>query len=217
MLPHRPVEIPGDPLMKATEDLRRFVHFELDVKSWAYSPPGIDDARPAVCPCCDAPAITEGRVTLHGHGLRRRQWWGMADADTGAEHGEVVLRRYRCRRCTAVLMVGPTGMLARRRYTALAIVIALWLWAVEHWTDRQTRARVSPWPRGGMCRPERWTTLRRWAAAARDGRLWSWVRGEESWTLRQCAERAAHILAARGDSEERDPMRRLRTAIAHAR
>ena len=203
--------------MRRTKDPSRFVHFELDVKSWANSLPGIDEARPPVCPCCEAPAVVNGRVTLHGHGLRRRQWWGLLSTDEVAAHGEVTLRRYRCRRCTAVLAVGPAGLFRWRRYTALAIVVALWLWAVERETDRQTRARVSPWPRGGLCRPERWTTLRRWAAAARDGQLWSWVRGEATWTLRECAERAARIVAARGDPGQGDPLSRLYTAIAHAR
>ena len=203
--------------MRKIEDPCRFVHFELDVKSWANSQPGVHEARPPVCPCCDTPAITDGRVVLQGHGQRRRQWWGLAGADGTSRHGELFLRRYRCRQCTAVLVVGPSGLLPRHRYTALAIVVALRLWAVERQTDSETRATISPWPRGGVCRPERWTTLRRWAAAARDGRLWPFIRGEVTWTLRQCAERAARIFAARGALDEHDPLRRLETAVAHAR
>lgn len=56
---------------------------------------------------------------------------------------------------------------------------------------------MSPIANEGLSRPERWTTLRRWARAVREGQLWPWVKVEASWSLRECAQRAARLLSAR--------------------
>lgn len=138
---------------------------------------------------------------LRGHGLRARQRWGPSDAES-TSRGEVrslLQRRYRCIECRAVVTVRPRGELPHRRYSASAIVLALWLWGCALLTDATVQSRSSPWPPRGMSRPERWTTLRRWARAARDGGLWRCVHGEANWTLRQCAERAALVIVALAD------------------
>ena len=159
-----------------------------------------------------------GKVMLCGHGLRARQRWGPADAEL-TSRGEVrslLQRRYRCRACGAVITVRPRGELAHKRYTASAIVLALWLWGCTLMTDAAVQSRSSPSPPRGVSRPERWTTLRRWARAARDGSLWRCVRAEPHWTLRQCAERAALVIVALADVAIGPPERRAFAGVVHA-
>lgn len=160
-----------------------------------------------------------GKVMLHGHGLRGRQRWGPADAEP-ASRGEVrsvLERRYRCQACGAVLTVRPRGELPHRRYTASTLALALWLWGYMLVTDAAVQSRASPRPSRGVSRPERWTTLRRWARAARDGALWRCVHGESHWTLRQCAERAALVIVALADVTLGPPERRAFAGVVHAR
>lgn len=195
------------------------VHFDLDVKSWEKSPPEVDACRPARCPICATPSRSPcGKVTLHGHGMRERQRWGPPDPEpeTRAEIRTLLQRRYRCQQCGAVVVVRPRGELPHRRYTASAIVLALWLWGCVLLTDAAVQSRASPRCSRGVSRPERWTTLRRWARAARDGALWPRVRGEPSWTLRQCAARAALVIAALADGAIGPPHRRVFAGVVHA-
>ena len=116
MLAHRSSEPPAEQqLNHHAEDKGHVVHFDLDVKSWEKSPPGVDACRPARCPCCGVPAAAAGKVTLHGYGLRPRQRWGPADA-TPQSQGEIrtlLQRRYRCQSCRAVVVVGA-ALLATR-------------------------------------------------------------------------------------------------------
>src|SRR5690606_38627643 len=126
------------------------------------------------CPVCGAPGQrADGRVVLHGHGVRVRRLRGPVTADGEPTEIEVLVRRYECQHCRAVITVGPRGVLPRKRYTAKAIALALWLWSVWRLTDAAVRRAICPVVETGLSRPERWTTLRRWARAARDGRLWS--------------------------------------------
>jgi hypothetical protein len=200
------------------EDTCRVVEIELDVKSWTNTLPDVRTARPGTCPGCNAPGIEPGgRVVLHGHGLRIRSWWGPPDPDGKPELGEMIQRRYACQRCKAIIVVRPPGMLARRRYAAAGMVLALWLWAGALLTDAEVRAKISVHRKLGDSRPERWTTLRRWARAARDGVLWRSVRGDRRWTLRACAERAARVVGALADLEITDPRLRAFAGAAHAR
>jgi hypothetical protein len=77
--------------------------------------PTCAQARPGSCPCCGAPSSPLGeRLIIVGHGLVERQVQGPATADGAPEQGVVTLRRYRCRRCDAVLIVGPRGLVVRR-------------------------------------------------------------------------------------------------------
>ncbi|HET6583320.1 MAG TPA: hypothetical protein VFG69_07730 [Nannocystaceae bacterium] len=160
-----------------------------------------------------------GRVIVQGHGVRGRQRWGPADAEPGTKPEISVLaqRRYRCVQCKAVVLVRPRGELAHRRYTAAAIVLALWLWSCELHSDAAVRSRTSPWPTRGMSRPERWPTLRRWAKAAGIGALWSCARGDAGWTMRRCAERAARVIEALADVAIGPPQHRVFAGVVHAR
>lgn len=196
------------------------VHFDLDVKSWERSPPSVQEARPACCPVCGVPSIcATGKVIVQGHGLRARQRWGRADAEpeTRPAVGVLAQRRYRCTHCKAIVVVRPKGELAHRRYTAAAIVLALWLWSCELLRDDEVRMQTSPWASRGVSRPERWTTLRRWAKAARAGALWTSVRGDASWSLRQCAERAARVIERLADVAIGPQRHRVFAGVVHAR
>lgn len=196
--------------MKDTGGRSHVIHFDLDVKSWANAMPGVREARPGRCPGCQTPSVEPGgKVVVQGHGLRGRQRWGPPEHDAAAEVGVMMQRRYRCTRCGAVIVVRPRGVVAHRRYTLAAIALSLWLWAVELWNDAQVRTKASVRPTAGISRPERWTTLRRWARAAREGRLWRSVAADTSWTLREHAERVVRVLAAAADPELGGEQRRV--------
>lgn len=196
-----PVE-PRRHLTKNTETPTHFIESEAGVKSWAHGPPDVQAARPTRCVACGAPGIdVDGKVVLHGHGLRERTLLGPEHAEGEPRVCELLLRRYACQRCKAVLTVGPRGLLPRRRYCAMVIALALWLWAVCQQTDARVREQMSPVANEGLSRPERWTTLRRWARAVREGRLWPSTSVDPSWSLRDCARRAARLLRSRASPD----------------
>jgi hypothetical protein len=205
-------------LTKNTETQTHFLEFEADVNTWKLGPPGVQAARPPRCGVCDAPGVdVDGKVVLHGHGLRERTLLGPLDADGEPTVWDLLLRRYACQRCKAVLTVGPRGLLPRRRYCARVIALALWLWAVHQLTDAAVRQRVSPIADEGLSRPERWTTLRRWGRAVREGRLWSSASIDPSWSLRDCASRAAHLMWSRGSPDASTDESRVFRGAALAR
>lgn len=107
------------------------------------------------------------------------------------------LRRYLCRTCQTVVTVGPRTALRKRLFTAAAIGLGLALWAVKRMPEVLVRRRVSPWTCMGYAAAAGWRTLKRWAKAIAEGRLFPAVRpAPERWCLRQVAERAATTLAA---------------------
>ena len=120
----------------------RFVHAELNVKRWLALPPTVDAVRPGRCPCCGIPSRPVGGLLgLHGHGRRERHQWGPAELGGAADLVGVLLRRYRCRSCGAVVVVGPRGMAPGRLYGAGAIALALALWGCGGRPARQVRRR----------------------------------------------------------------------------
>ncbi len=190
----------------------RFAHFDLDVNFWQLLPPRVSEARLSCCPACEAPAIVDGRIILHGHGLRTRALRGPLEPGGEPCEIEVLVRRYQCQRCKAVTTVGPRG-LTSRRYLTMAIVLALWLWSACAWLDASVRARVCPVPANAYAaRPERWTTLRRWAQVFAD------AHGSSSppETLRQAAHREAQRCRAQGPPDASDEVRVfVGAALAH--
>ena len=140
--------------------------------------------------------LTDGRVVLHGHGLRSRDQWGPPDATGPPEVGEVVCRRYHCLACCAVLLVVPRGILRRRLYSASAIALALALWGAEGLAPGAVRRRVSPWRISGATAAMGWASLRRWVRAVREAELFARVRASIAGArLREVAARAATALA----------------------
>ena len=115
------------------------------------------------------------------------------------EQGLVMLRRYRCRACEAVVVVGPRGLLRRRWYSAGAVGLSL-LGYGDGESSTSVRARTSPSRTVGGSAVEHWVTLRRWVEAARDGELFG-VSGLTALARRSVARQVAQVLAARGGRE----------------
>jgi hypothetical protein len=158
--------------------------------------PTCAEARPATCPCCDAAARpVGGRLVIVGHGVVERQLCGPMAAAGEAESLVVQMRRYRCRACKAILVVGPLGLTRRRWYGAGAIALALEAYGRGE-TSVSIRRRVSPSASVGVSARERWVTLVRWIEAARGGRLFA-VSELGDLPRRRVAELVALALAGR--------------------
>lgn len=117
------------------------------------------------------------------------------------EHGappeqvEIEVRRYRCRACTAILTVGPKGLVPRRWYGAGAIAGALAAYARGE-TTPSVRATTAPHGPTGPSAMERWITLVRWLDAIERGALFA-IRDLVGLARRAVAEQATLVLAAR--------------------
>lgn len=98
--------------------------------------------------------------------------------------GEIPVRRYRCLRCSAVMVVCPRGVLPRFRYGAVAIALALALWSVEGQSSAHVRSQVSPFAVVGHDARRCWPSLARW------------VRGPP-WPVPQLASQSSMQRAAR--------------------
>ena len=130
-----------------------------------------------------------------GHGFLERQLLGPATSTGQPESALVKLRRYRCRACRAILVVGPRGLVARRWYGGSAIALAIAA-SSRGETSATVRARVSPLRIVGGSATERWRTLERWIEAARRGELFA-VAGLGDFDRRRVAEHVTDALAAR--------------------
>jgi hypothetical protein len=135
------------------------------------------------------------RVVIVGHGVVERQVRGPVSPGGPAEEVVVVMRRYRCRACRAILVVGPRGLVRRRWYGAGAIALALSTYARGE-TSAAARARTSPSHVVGASAAERWATLTRWIDAARRGDVFG-VTGLGGLDRRRVAEHVALALAGR--------------------
>jgi hypothetical protein len=103
-------------------------------------------------------------VRIQGHGAVTRWIRCLLREDGESEDIEILLRRYRCRDCGAVMRVGPSGVVAHRRYSAPTILFALALWCIAKRPPEEVRDVVSPdVHRGATSAGQRWTTLLRWA------------------------------------------------------
>ncbi len=185
------------PTSEQTRSPQRFIASALEIKSWCARTPSCAEARPGSCPCCGTAAQPVGKpLVIVGHGLVERQVLGPATASAPAEHRLLRLRRYRCRACHAILVIGPRGLIVRRWYGAGAIALAFAVVA-RGGTSAEARARTSPAPIVGVAAAERWTTLARWIDAARCGLLFD-VTGLGGLARRRVAEQVVLALAARG-------------------
>ena len=141
-----------------------------------------------------------GRVQMHGHGERERTQQGPEAVGRPPTARSVGVRRYKCTRCGATVTVAPRGVLRRRQYGACVIGLALALFGIEQRSARDVREAIAPTvvardPAEGAT----WSTLQRWARAAKAGTLI--VEGRacpETFTLRQAAERVATTFSVLG-------------------
>ena len=182
-----------------------FVQIEVSVKSWKKGPPPVDVCRPGRCPDCGVASRPEGgRLRMHGHGLRERQLRGVLEAGGPPVIVLLLLRRYLCLECGAVVTVVPRGVLRRRLYSAGAIALALALFGLDELSEAAVRERSSPWRIVGATAAKGWSTLRRWVRAILCGRLWPTLAAlRADWSVRAVARRVASALAARGPAELR--------------
>lgn len=126
--------------------------------------PSVAAARPARCTVCGAASAPPGQaLRLHGHGVRERMRLGPEELGGRSVCATIAVRRYRCTRCDAVLVVVPRGVLPRLRYGAVAIALALARWSVEGVAAARVRAEVSPDRHLGHDARRGWRSLRRWA------------------------------------------------------
>ena len=110
----------------------------------------------------------------------------------------VAVRRFRCVRCRALITVVPLEVEPRRHYSRPAIAQALALWSLSSLPPREVRRRISPWPIiGATASAEGWASLRRWARAARAGRLFRALGRAFEGGLREAAARVADVVRGR--------------------
>lgn len=128
-------------------------------------------------------------MRLHGHGLRERMRLGPEELGGRSVVAAIAARRYRCTGCSAVTMVVPRGVLPRLRYGAVAVALALALWAVEGLPASEVRSRVSPFGVVGHDARRGWRSLRRWARGS------PWSEARAPGTARQRATRIVQQLA----------------------
>ena len=182
--------------IEQTRSTERFVASALGIKAWMAQMPTCAEARPATCPGCAAAARpVGGRLVIVGHGLVERQLRGPMEAAGISESLVLKVRRYRCRACKAVLVVGPLGLARGRWYGAGAIAVALEAYARGE-TSISIRRRVSTSKTVGASARERWVTLLRWIEAAREGRLFA-VSSLGELARRRVAEQVVLALAGR--------------------
>lgn len=176
----------------------RIVHSAADLKDWLKRQPSVDEARPRQCPACEAPGRpVGGPLGLWGHGLRARQQRGPLEPKEAPGTVVIAGRRYLCTRCRAIVMVVPRGVVPRRHFSGAAIGLSLALFGLLKLPAREVRRRVNPWRVVGETAQAGWTTLRRWAAAARQGTLFAQARGcPPTLSLREAAGRVAATLAS---------------------
>jgi hypothetical protein len=82
----------------------------------------------------------------------------------------ILLRRYRCRACRAILVVGPAGLVRARWYGGGPIAAALARYGRGE-ASGAIRRSISRASVVGPSPHERWITLTRWIDAAQRGAL----------------------------------------------
>lgn len=189
---HPPRRCSGAHQVRRIRSTTRIVYAAIDVKFWNAEEPSADEVRPGCCPACGiASRPTGGALGLHGHGRRERQLRGPPDSESPPVTLVVRSRRYRCRRCAAVITVVPRGIEPRRHYSRPAIAVALARYGLLGESPRCVRRAVSPWSIVGETAAEGWSTLRRWVAGVRAGVLFTSARPSASRSRRAIAARAA--------------------------
>ena len=128
-----------------------------------------------------------------GHGLRERGVEGPLAPGEPACVTSLVTRRYRCRACSAVLVVVPRGVARAYRFAVEAIAWALARWAYERVPAAKVRSQTSTAATIGASAATRWLSLLRWTRCA--GRLFG-HRASGAGTVREQAARVATFVAS---------------------
>jgi transposase len=127
----------------------------------------VETVRPCMCPGCGAGSRPiQGRVVVHGHGLRERQIRGVHAPFARPVLLTVPARRYACQRCGAILLVVPAAVAPRRLFDLATIAFALARWLGDGVASRAVRDEVSPLRIIGDSARRSWSQLRRWGRRA---------------------------------------------------
>lgn len=174
---------------------RGIIRSAIDVNTWRAKPPTVDEVRPAHCVACKVASRVVGEpLSVHGHGTVERQINGPPAPNDKPRMLVVVVRRFQCQRCRAVMTVVPREVLHGVLYAASAVGLALFLYGVEGLSARAVRARLSLFPAQDASTPG-WPTLRRWISRAES--LWRLHRAPlPNASTRRRAERVAMELVA---------------------
>lgn len=129
--------------------------------------PSVEAVRPATCPGCGAASRpVQGRLVLHGHGLRERQLRRVQALGEAPALLTIQARRYACQRCGAILLVVPLAVGPRRLFDLATIAFALARWLADGVASRAVREEVSPLCIVGDSARRAWGQLRRWRQRA---------------------------------------------------
>src|SRR5690606_27099938 len=157
--------------LKRAKSGRNVVHAVAGVKFSAEAPPSIELCRPRTCPRCKAAAREPGRpLAVIGHGVRERQVRGPAAPGERPGVSVILVRRFLCLVCKAVMTVVPKAVLAGRLFSGPAILLGLFLWGVGAQSQEKVRAAINPWSGLGS---RGWRALNRWTRAAVSRALWA--------------------------------------------
>ena len=140
-----------------------------------------------------------------GHGVRERQIRGPAAPGERPRLSVILVRRFLCLVCDAVMTVVPKGVVAGRLFSGPAMLLGLFLWSQGGKTQRAVRQALNPWL--GL-RSRSWRALGRWTRAALSGRLWGSLSGArpDGESVRELARKGVEQLWARGRGSSREPL-----------
>lgn len=139
---------------------------------------------------------------VQGHGLRERQQRGPPASHSSPGCAVIVVRRYVCTACGAVMTVLPAAAQAFKHFSGAAVAMALALWGLCGESARGVRARVNDWRPGAGARG--WRSLGRWARAAAQGELFAGLAlGGCEGTPREQATRVAQALCGHAPPDAR--------------
>ena len=135
--------------------------------------PTVDDARPKHCVRCAVGCREGGGLRIYGHGVIERQQRGPAEPDAEPTCETVLIRRYLCTACLALMCVESESSTPSKHFSGAAIGLALALWSAGK-SAAEVRGAVNDWKVQGAA-ARGWRSLTRWARDAAAGKLFAWL------------------------------------------